>query len=359
MQLTDSFCLDVAVRDPLRADDLLAALPEVNARADTETLARMLGDLADAAAHAEIGTTGDRLAAMRDLGMLLGSLRRHEVEPLSAVPRAQPLLLDLGAAVGMAPRDTVLHYGPWNPTGPRRRMYLGAAEEHVLIDSVLRTAPAIEQAALHLAELTELDPAGPEFAEVCAAADQRLAVLPEMIGRVAREVDPSAFFAARLRPYMEDVLIDGHRYYGPAAAHVPLYLVDHLLWSCDRPDPVQAALQEELVEYGLPDWGRLYRKHVSGASVVTALVERLRGAGPEPDAQLLRSADAVARILRTLITFRGRHVRLVRQAYTDATPYGTGSAGAAPEVVQLILDLTRQCAQQLRPRLSRPVDPRP
>ncbi|WP_051813909.1 monodechloroaminopyrrolnitrin synthase PrnB family protein, partial [Kitasatospora sp. MBT63] len=339
MELDSAFCAAVARRDPLAADPVLAALPALNARADTVALAGALDGLATAArdTRSDRAALPDRLAAVRDLGMLLGSLRRHGVEPLDAVPAAEPVLLRLGRSTGMAPRDTVLHYGVWNPAGPRRRLFTGAPEEHTLIDSVRTGAPAVERAALELARVLELPPDGAAFADGCETAARHLAVLPAAVAEVARSVDPAAFFMARLRPYMEDVRVGGRPWFGPAAAHLPLHLIDRLLWSGDRPDPEHLSLQEELLDFGLPEWTLLHRRQTGRPTVTTLLVRALESAGPRPGPQLRRSAAAVTGLLRTLLAFRGRHLRLVRAAYTADAAYGAGSAGAAPETVRLVL----------------------
>lgn len=255
VQLSEELCAAVAAADPLGADRVLATLPEVNERGDLRRLAAILAELGEAAARAGLFTLKDRLAAMRDLGMLLGSFKRYGTEPLAAVPAAEPLLLRLGDGTDMVPRDTVLHYGAWNPSGGRQRMYTGAFEEGVLIESVRVSAMGLERSALELAVLDSLDPADPQYAETLARATESFMVLPDQIGRVAELVPPAEFFIARLRPYMEDVAVGGQTFYGPAAAHVPLYLIDHLLWSSDRVDPEHAALHQGLLDYGLPEWG--------------------------------------------------------------------------------------------------------
>ncbi|MFE9423965.1 monodechloroaminopyrrolnitrin synthase PrnB family protein [Kitasatospora sp. NPDC006697] len=359
MQLTDSFCAEVAAADPLGADGLLATLPEVNERADLGRLGDILAQLTETAGRVGLESTSDRLAAVRDIGMTLGSFKRYGVEPLTVVPGAEQLLLRLGAQTAMVPRDTVLHYGAWNPRGPRQRMYTGAAEEDVLIHSVRAGAMAIERSALGLAELAHLDPAGAEYLAVLQRAAEDFAVLPAQIGLVAEKVPPAEFFMLRLRPYMEDVLVNGRSYYGPAAAHVPLYLIDHLLWSSDRVDPEHVALHQELMDYGLPEWIRLYRKRQGSESVVTQVVRALLAARREASAELLAAGRAVGELLRALVVFRGRHLRLVRDSYTVDSPYTAGSAGAAPEVVKLVLDLTRACERQLAGSLSSADGPRP
>ncbi|MFE0465351.1 monodechloroaminopyrrolnitrin synthase PrnB family protein [Kitasatospora sp. NPDC058965] len=358
MRLGETFCRQVADADPLGADRVLAPLVALNERADRRGLVAVLAELVAAAEHAPLTGTADRLAALRDLGMPADSLRRHGVEPLAALPAAEPVLRRLGGSVGMVPRDTVLHYGAWNPSGARQRMYTGAAEENVLIHSVRVGAPAVERAVLALAPLPGLDPAAPEYAAALTGARTQLAPLIEAIGAVAAQVPPAAFFTARLRPYMQEIRVGGRAYCGPAAAHLPLHLVDQLLWAGDRTDPVHQQLRAELLEYGLPEWRRLHRAREGRESVVSALVRALRAAGEQVPAALLRSAGAAAELLRTLVVFRGRHLRLVREGYAGDGPFRAGSAGAAPAVVRHLLDLTRERERRLVGPLSAAGGPR-
>jgi FAD/FMN-containing dehydrogenase len=79
--------------DPLGADRVLARLPAMNARADAAAIARALVELAPSDAERSELTFQGCLAAMRDLGVLAGSLKRHGVEPVQALPELEPILL--------------------------------------------------------------------------------------------------------------------------------------------------------------------------------------------------------------------------------------------------------------------------
>jgi Domain of unknown function (DUF1864) len=63
----------------------------------------------------------------------------------------------------------------------------------------------------------------------------RLRSMIDSMNLVIKNVKP-AFFARELRPYLEAVEVDGRPYLGPAAAQVPMWLVDELLWASDRND---------------------------------------------------------------------------------------------------------------------------
>jgi hypothetical protein len=61
----------------------------------------------------------------------------------------------------------------------------------------------------------------------------------------------------------------------------------------------------------------------------------------------------LARALQTLVTFRGRHLALARQAYrAEVRLYPRGSGGGSLDLLREIVDLTRQSATSLRHRGS-------
>src|SRR5262245_26557700 len=115
----------VAVLDPLHADKVCAQLPAMNGQADLTALMNALRSIVPAAEHIRRFTPLECLAAMRDLGMFLGSIKRHGVQPVLAVPEVEAALLALGTRTDLVPRDTVHHYACWNPRGARQRMYTG------------------------------------------------------------------------------------------------------------------------------------------------------------------------------------------------------------------------------------------
>jgi hypothetical protein len=284
---------------------------------------------------------------MRDLGMFLGSLKRHGVEPLHAVPEAIPVLLELGRRTDMIPRDTVHHYTTWNPTGPRRRSYTAAPQEEVLQDSVRMVLPRLREGMEICCSLDGLDLAHPLFASFADRLTEHLSSLIESIDLVIAKVSP-VFFAKGLRPYFEDIDVAGVRYLGPAAAQVPLWLIDQALWASDRGDPEYTEFIRDSLPYALPRW-RMYYEHRRG---LPSLVSRLTDALCTPLRDDVRPAAlAVARMLRVIVVFRGRHLGIARQAYSEEVRlYPLGSGGAGIDLLRQILDLTRENAFLVRPR---------
>lgn len=327
----------VGVLDPLGADAVLARLPLMNADADVPALARTLAELLPSAELLARFTIDGCLAAMRDLGIVLGSLRRHDVEAVDVVAGLEPVLLELGRRTDMVPRDTVYHYTSWNPVGPRRRMYTGDTEESLLIDSPRITLGPLADAVALCTRLSEMDveempgPLGALAAHVRSFGES----MRMLRGRVTPE-----YFATTMRPYFQAVQIAGQAYLGPAAAHVPLFLVDIVVWAADRSAPDYVTFQHETNPYLLPEWRPLPARWATRPSVVTRLGAAMRE--PEPTPAARSAAMACAEVLKGLIEFRGKHVAFARKAYDPGTglyPYGSG--GGTLDLLGTILDLTR------------------
>jgi hypothetical protein len=151
--------------DPLGIDRLLRPIRQLNARGDVAGLVTLLRQLAPSRERVAVFSRPDSVAAIRDLGVLIGSVKRWGVEPVSAVPKLGEPLVELGARTGMVPRDTVFHYTGWNPLGTRERTYTGHAMERSLISAVRTTLPPLVIAVELCRRLGELDPCEPEVAD--------------------------------------------------------------------------------------------------------------------------------------------------------------------------------------------------
>ncbi|WP_340560424.1 monodechloroaminopyrrolnitrin synthase PrnB family protein [Streptomyces sp. GSL17-111] len=341
----------VRAADPLRADPVCARLPDMNARADLFALTGALRGLLPDAARLGGFTRDECLAAMRDLGIVAGSVKRHGVQPGRVVPELMPVLRELGRRTDMVPRDTVLHYCVWNPTGERRRTYTGEAPEHVLQDAVRQAFPRLH-AALELGEeLSRTEPWEPAFAPLVHGIGAHTTVMVDVIDQVAADVSPE-FFARTMRPYFEEFSVDGLPYLGPAAAQVPLWLVDEVVWLSDAGVDEYEQFVLDSVPYGLPRWRALHAGWHGAPSAVGRLLTAADG--PRKDA-VRAGAAALVDLLRTVTTFRGRHLRIARAAYgEDLRLYPVGSGGGSVDLLQEVLLLTRQNARLARERAADP-----
>ncbi|GAA4781111.1 monodechloroaminopyrrolnitrin synthase PrnB family protein [Streptomyces sanyensis] len=346
---------EIRAADPLGADPLLAALPAMNAVADVRALSVALRALLPSTEEAAAFGVTDALAAMRDLGVLLGSLKRHGVQPLDAVPEALPVLRRLARRTDMVPRDTVHHYTAWNPTGRRQRMYTGDPMEGRLQDAVRMVFPRLVACLDACAELARLEPYDSGFATVLDRIGALAGAMVDSIDLTVARVSP-VFFARELRAYFEEIDVGGEEYLGPAAAQVPLWLVDLTLWQCDRGDADYDAFLDASVRYSLPSWRAHRDAHRGGISAVSKLSAAFSWEGPAAvPAVLAASAEALARVLKVLKTFRARHLTLARKAYAEEVRrYEEGSGGAPVALLRTVLDLTRDNETLVRRPLGGP-----
>ncbi|GGL91758.1 monodechloroaminopyrrolnitrin synthase PrnB family protein [Nakamurella endophytica] len=340
----DPLVLDhAAVRDadPLGLDAVLRRLPLLNDAGDTGSLTAVLA----AAVERGGSVTGPEpaAAALRDTGMVMASLRRHGVDPVAAVPGLAALLTRWAAASGTIPRDTVVHYGWWNPTGPRERHYTTAtAQESLLIDSVRQSCRTLPAASIGLDRAWHAGLTTPVALLALGAAVQALQSYGAMFETVRTGVSP-VWFAQQLRPYFDPITVDGVAYCGPAAAFVPLYLVDELLWGTGAD---HTALHREAVEYGRTLWRDRRGELADHPPLDEVVAERLHREGET--AELAEAARLFSLATRALVRFRGQHATLARGAYrTDVTGYSTGSGGWAPATLLSITTENRDAATHL------------
>lgn len=163
----------------------------------------------------------------------------------------------------------------------------------------------------------------------------------DSIDLVMRDITPE-FFSRQLRPYFDPVRVAGNDYMAPAAAHVPLALIDQVLWAGDRHEDGYVEFQEDSARYAPPHWRLRYEDWADVPSVVTRLTDSLR---ETDDPQVEAAATALCQALRVLITFRGRHLTNARRAYqAELTETTVGSGGGNLDLLADILKLTRENA---------------
>ena len=348
-RLEEKFYFDVeAIRvlDPLDADPWLVKLPELNQNKDSARLIYFLQQLSNRVNAVKINTPEAAFAAMRDIGMVLGSLKRHGIEPVNAVPDIEQQLIQLGRATDMIPRDTVHHYTSWNPPGERRRMYTGDEQEKWLQNAVVSVFPSLSASLSISDELSKMDPRDVRFGPTVKMLTESARPMIEAIESVTERVSP-VFFAQGLRPYFEEIVVAGEYYLGPVAAQSPLWLIDLCVWASDRNHDDYQQFVSESIHYSLPSWREFYDRHLKRPSLVSKVVKLLetedKGASKEG---LIRSAKSLAELLNMLKVFRGRHIGMAHRAYAEEVRlYDHGSGGAPVALLRQILDLTRENEQ--------------
>lgn len=337
----------VARRDPLHADEYFRALPEWNESQNLFAISRAVRAILPSGFQVSTMDVSDCLASIRDLGMLASSLARHGVNPTQVVRGLEECLLELGQRVDMIPRDTVYHYGIWNPTGARERRFTSDPAEQVLIEAARLAAPGIDGGLDMLLQAVQLDFDDPEFARLCRASAKRLQVILCSVGKAKAGIPPE-FFARTLRPYFAELELGGERYGGASAAPLSVCMFDHVLWGSDSDDEIFRAFQTKQIAYNLPSWRSLHADTLGAPSLVTRLFHsHLRG-HRHPEA-----LAAVLEILHVLIVFRGRHRFVASRAYNaEIRQFDTGSGGYGVDTLNHLLQNIRQVSKRLRSLLD-------
>ncbi|MET8509119.1 monodechloroaminopyrrolnitrin synthase PrnB family protein [Streptomyces sp. NPDC004787] len=340
---------DVTLLDPLILDHQLSKIPSINRSGDVAYLLSILRDALPESAAVASMATAESVAAMRDIGMFIGSIRRHGVSPLEEIPQLVPVLDILGKQTNMIPRDTVYHYTMWNPEGSRERLYTGDAMEQALISAVRSCLPNLAKSIEIISRIAGLEPYEKPLADSLKELTPLLGSVDAAMAGVMSDVSP-VFFARTLRPYFEDLAIDGTIFMGPAAAHIPISLIDLALWAsdCEGSDSYRAFCRE-VAQHTLPQWRTLYAEWGNGKSIATRISEALSASKGNPEKSLMESAVALSQSLRALARFRGKHLVIARRAYDeDVRIYSLGSGGASINLLEEISSLTRANAASLR-----------
>jgi hypothetical protein len=334
--------------DPLHADQYFVQLPSWNQAADIVPIYQALCDMLPTSYRIATMTIPEAIASIRDLGMMSASLARHGANPTDVVPHLEECLLQLGDLVDMVPRDTVYHYGVWNPPGRRERRFTSAAAEGALIDAVRVAAPAIDATLEWLCAVVSMPLDSEEFVAGCRDAAQRLESILDAIGQVKKEIPP-VFFAQTLRPYFAPLVLGGQTFNGASAAPLSMCILDHLLWSSDCRDRAFRQFQLKQIRYNMPHWRLLYARTLGRPSLVTRMVQ----AHASGELHNRETIEAVVDLLHVLIAFRGRHRFVAMRAYSaEVRKFEVGSGGYGVDTLEHILHLTRDASKTLNDLLG-------
>ena len=334
----------IARLDPLGMDGALKVLPVFNKGEDTRGMVQMLYRHLPIPMVLNSFDYSEAIAAMRDIGMLLGSLKRHGVEPVEAVPELDYILGELSHKTDLPPRDTLIHYSSWNPSGNRMRTYTDTEDEKYLIRSVQIAMHPLLESIYGLIKLyhTALD--DPGFVELCEEINEHFKAMVEGIVLAKRKVSPLVF-ANELRFYFDPITLYGQTFIGPGAVEMPVFVFDHVLWSTDSDDPGYIAFKTTYLPFVLPEIREIYYDFDQRDSLVKRIKKELEqdsGFSPEK----VDAAKAVLRLFTTLKSFRKPHKKLADKAYEQQDDHhrSTGSGGYSTLILsEIILMTVQQC----------------
>jgi hypothetical protein len=324
--------------DPLHFDGKITLLHELNQKRMTKEIIQLMYDLLPLPDALEAFTYEQSIATMRDLGIFIGILKRHGIEPVEVVPELEYVLLVLMTKTELPPRDTLLHYTSWNPTDSRIRSYTGSKDERSLIESVKIAMPDLLEAIVETEKLHSIDISDPVFAISCQNLQEKINSMVKGIVHAKRNVSP-AVFANELRFYYDPIKVDyGKNYIGPGAVEMPMFVFDHLLWSSDIADEEYSQFKEGYLFYNLGFIGDIYWNFKGKPSLLSLAVEKLKY---NPDSNVIRSAYQIQQLGIILKSFRMPHKKLAENAYAHSDEHNRskGSGGYSTHILDHILKL--------------------
>jgi monodechloroaminopyrrolnitrin synthase len=343
----------IASLDPLQADAMLAKLPQMNLSGDLKNLISTLEKLIPNSEQIESYSLDKALAVVRDLGILAGSVKKHGIEPIVAVPQLEGTLLDLGRKTDMVPRDTLLHYSLWNPQGERQRKYTVYADEIEMVNSARISIPRLEKAINDLVLLREIPLDSADFAGQCQNCADNLNGMVEAIVHTIKHVSRQVF-AEQLRPYFDSITVRGKEYLGPGAVEMPLFIFDHLFWSAECRDESYLQFKQDFLPYILPSLRQLYLRFEKCPSLVAQVSQQLQST-PRGNSTVITGVNNVMKIFKIIIKFRKPHIKVVDQAYMYAenNVRDRGSGGYRSDMLYYLATLTDNATIQFSQAIDR------
>ncbi|MBT1695578.1 DUF1864 family protein [Fulvivirgaceae bacterium PWU4] len=324
--------------DPLLFDDKLAQLHQLNRSGDTHAIIQLLYRLLPMPDALDLYTYDQAIAAMRDLGIFIGILKKHGIEPVEVVPELEYVLLVLMVKTDLPPRDTLLHYSIWNPGGSRIRTYTGLDDEKALIESVKIALPDLMESIIQLEAMHTMDLEREDFELHCLRLREKMESMVRGVVHAKRHVSPSVF-ANELRFYYDPIKVDYNKsYMGPGAVEMPMFVFDHLLWNCDCEDVLYTNFKEGYLPYNLPFIREIYWRFKDKPSLISRIEKNLRNS---PTFQNYRAAQAALELFTVLKSFRMPHKRMAEQAYAHSDEHhrNSGSGGYTVDILQHIIRL--------------------
>jgi hypothetical protein len=238
----------------------------------------------------EEGNTGDGFMSgfgvLGNVGMYFAALRRHELtnparEERSPFPEASALSLQVGAALGMAPRFATAHLATHNlAVDGVRKSFTSLRDEFLFIDENTRGILSLQMAADALTKIVHIGVSSPVADVPFAAAKRALEEVLRCNQRLIDQLDVQRFFFS-VRPYYKPYRVGRQEYRGANAGDFSgINEIDLLLGVCRANDPYYAQLIADKMLFMLPsDQARLRdcMTYVSLLDGLLALADRHAG----------------------------------------------------------------------------------
>lgn len=322
----------VASLDPLKTDQIMEYLPELNSQGDIDAI-REATQYATAGTEAlAMPSRAEALATIRDLDFLASSLMRHGEQPLDTIPGLEAQLIRMGAVANTVPRGTVFTYAAANPNGERRRSFTGSHEEEAFIDSVTRSIIALDGAVEGLGKTSLGNDA--RLSQALWRSGEAMDEMIDSIVQVRRTVSPE-FFTFQMRPYFEPLVINGESLTGAGGAQMQLVAVDRMLWGCEDKSPDYEGFFAENFIYLTPVQQEALSDYVrvNGDKSIVGWLNENPGQYPE-------TTDAAIDLLKKIKKFRYPHRRIAQDNFKLRPNDAVGSGTYQPAILDVLIEKT-------------------
>lgn len=339
--------------DPLSFDEKSKFLPEFNRNKKTKELVLILSDILPSINEIIQYDYYQSLAAVRDIGIMLGSIKRHGIEPESTAPDLAVKLRLLGERTDLPPRDTLLHYTVWNPDGDRLRTYTGTNDEKQLIESVKIAMSPLVSAIKDLRDLRFISPESIEFGIVCEKVKINLEKMVKAIVHAKKNVS-TYYFANELRLYFDPITLDKQDYLGPGAVEMPLFVFDHILWGSDCFEEEYIKFKNTYLPYILPEIRIIFDEFSGSKSLLTKISLELDNSTTF-DRNTLHSIKKLRDLCLVLKSFRMPHKKMAEESYSQDGENNRqkGSGGYQTDILAYIMKLNFDRIDKLEQSIQR------
>ncbi|MCB9204939.1 MAG: DUF1864 family protein [Flavobacteriales bacterium] len=342
---------EISKLDPLNLDAFFNQLPSLNQNLEVSLLIDKLREIT----KSYLPTTfsiNDALAATRDLGMIMSSVRKLGIQPVSAVSDLEVFLETLSEITNMVPRETSYHYGPWNPIGERERRFTHFPDERGLIEGVRIAIPGIELAIREINQLSNLSLNDPAFESLAKSAALHVYQAVDGIGETIKKTDPYVF-SHELRPFFDPIRIGGKSYIGAGGGQIPLFVVDVKLWLGNHsPNSEYVSFIKDSVFYLPPELRPICVDSLLEPSVINQKFAEFGSV--EITDQVIKGMESLLSVIQVLLKFRKPHFQLAQRTLSKENRgnYTTGSAGYTNSFNHMVLEFTIEVEKQIRAVLA-------
>lgn len=336
--------------DPFGADGwFVQELPRLNEAGAVVDLVQILHGFVASGPQALTLSATEAWAALRDLGFVMGPVKRWGMEPTQAVPALGPYLRGLAArAECLHPRDDVFTLTVANPEGERMRTYTNTPSERAFIQAVGISMVTMDRCIVDLCTLLQHPLHSPHFAAGAKQAAQTFQGVIDALLSVRTRVDPE-WFANIFTRNLQPILIDGASYHGPSADQTQMLVIDWLLYGQSYPEYLR--FFNSLAHHLRPHHRQILARHgqIHGASLLEMVGSQYAQAMTMDAVQTAESVASILLLLKRIRTFRYPHRKIAVDSFAMRDENRQmGSGGLTPDGdLRKMIDWTEQAIAEL------------